>query len=212
MFGVSPFGQYSLSGYTDQPVNLEGVQATIALGTVTIDAISNVDVLLNTNLLTGSIGSATQTGTAVQDLITNLTTLSLGTITPKAAADVVVTTNLSTLSSGSVTIKAAADVIPTTNLTTLSLGNTTITGFANVSPTTNLATIGLGTVTPKANADVAVTTNLAGTISVGTVSIVAKAVVIPTASPMTFSVTGPGVITWNDINTNASQTWTNIET
>ena len=146
MFGVSPFGQYSLSGYTDQPVNLEGVQATIALGTVTIDAISNVDVLLNTNLLTGSIGSATQTGTAVQDLITNLTTLSLGTVTPKAAANV------------------------------------------------------------------AVTTNLAGTISVGTVSIVAKAVVIPTASPMTFSVTGPGVITWNDINTNASQTWTNIET
>ena len=212
MFGVSSFSQYSLSGYTDQPVNLEGVQATIALGTVTIDAISNVDVLLNTNLLTGSIGSATQTGTAVQDLITNLTTLSLGTVTLKAAANVVVTTNLSTLSSGSVTIKAAADVIPTTNLTTLSLGNTTITGFANVSPTTNLATVGLGTVTPKAAANVAVTTNLAGTISVGTVSIVAKAVIIPTASPMTFSVTGPGVITWNDINTNASQTWTNIET
>ena len=40
-----------------------------------------------------------------------------------------------------------------------------------------------------------------GTVSVGTVSIIAKAVV-----------TGPGVITWNDINTNASQTWTNVET
>ena len=61
-------------------------------------------------------------------------------------------------------------------------------------------------------ADVGVTTNLAGTVASGTVTIVAKAVVIPGTNLLTSAVTGPGVITWNDINTNASQTWTNVET
>ena len=145
MFGVAPFGQYSFSGYTDQPVNLEGIQATISLGNIATIA-ANAQVALTGNGLTTSIGSATQTG------------------------------------------------------------------FANITVLTNLATVGLGTITPKAAADVVVTTNLMGTVSVGTVSIIAKAVVIPTTNVLTSSVTGPGVITWNDINTNASQTWTNVET
>lgn len=145
MFGVSPFGQTSFSGFTDQPVNLEGIQATISLGNIaTISA--NADIFLTGNGLTTSIGSATQIGAA--------------------------------------TFSAA----------------------------TNLVTVGLGTITPKAAADVVVTTNLMGTVSVGTVTIIAKAVVIPTTNVLTSSVTGPGVITWNDINTNASQTWTNVET
>jgi len=145
MFGVSPFGQYSFSGYTDQPVNLEGIQATISLGDIaTISA--NADIFLTGNGLTTSIGSATSAATATSSV------------------------------------------------------------------TTNLVTVGLGTITPKAAADVVVTTNLMGTVSVGTVTIIAKAVVIPTTNVLTSSVTGPGVVTWNDINTNASQTWTNVQT
>mgnify|MGYP003645704664 FL=1 len=145
MFGVSPFGQYSLSGYTDQPVILEGIQATISLGSIaTISA--NADVSVTGNNLTTSIGSATQIAAANITAITNLATVSLGTITPKAAANIVVTTNLM------------------------------------------------------------------GTVSIGTVTIIAKAVVIPTTNVLTSSVNGPGVITWNDIATGASQTWTNVET
>ena len=145
MFGVSPFGQYSFSGYTDQPVNLEGVQATISLGNIA-------------------------------------------------------------------TIEANADVTPNSNIANIAIGSLGFVGKANVLVTTNALTSSLGSATPKAAADVGVTTNLAGTVASGTVTIVAKAVVIPGTNLLTSAVTGPGVITWNDINTNASQTWTNVET
>lgn len=145
MFGVSSFGQYSFSGYTDQPVNLEGVQATISLGNIA-------------------------------------------------------------------TISANADVTPNSNIANISIGSLGFVGAANVLVTTNALTSSLGTMTPKAAADVAVTTNLAGTVASGSVTIVAKAVVISETNLLTSAVTGPGVITWNDINTNASQTWTNVET
>jgi len=59
---------------------------------------------------------------------------------------------------------------------------------------------------------VAVSTNLAGTVGVGSVTIVAKAVEVLSTNLLTSSVNGPGVVTWNDIDVNASQTWTNIET
>jgi len=145
MFGVSSFGQYSFSGYTDQPVNLEGVQATISLGNIA-------------------------------------------------------------------TISANADVTPTTNIANISIGSLGFVGAANVLVTTNALTSSLGTMTPKGAADVAVTTNLAGTVASGSVTIVAKAVIAATTNQLTSSVTGPGVITWNDIDVNASQTWTNVET
>ena len=145
MFGVSPFGQYSFSGYTDQPVNLEGVQATISLGNIA-------------------------------------------------------------------TIEANADVTPNSNIANIAIGSLGFVGKANVLVTTNALTSSLGSATPKAAANVGVTTNLAGTVASGTVTIVAKAVVIPGTNLLTSAVTGPGVITWNDINTGASQTWTNVET
>ncbi len=145
MFGVSSFGQYSFSGYTNQPVNLEGVQATISLGNIA-------------------------------------------------------------------TISANADVTPTTNIANIAIGSLGFVGAANVLVTTNALTSSLGTMTPKGAAGVAVTTNLAGTVASGSVTIIAKAVVISETNLLTSAVTGPGVITWNDINTNASQTWTNVET
>jgi len=145
MFGVSSFGQYSFSGYTDQPVNLEGVQATISLGNISA-------------------------------------------------------------------IEANADVTLGTNVNNISIGDLTFVGAANVTVSGNALTSSLGSATPKGEADVTVTTNLAGTVASGTVTIVAKAVVLPGTNLLTSSVTSPGVITWNDINTGASQTWTNVET
>ena len=145
MFGVSSFGQYSFSGYTDQPVNLEGVQATISLGNIA-------------------------------------------------------------------TISANADVTPTTNIANISIGSLGFVGAANVLVTTNALTSSLGSMTPKAAADVTVTTNLAGTVASGSVTIVAKAVEVLATNLLTSSVNGPGVVTWNDIDVNASQTWTNVET
>ena len=45
MFGISPFGEFAFGESTHQPVNLEGIQATISLGDIaTISA--NADVTL----------------------------------------------------------------------------------------------------------------------------------------------------------------------
>jgi len=145
MFGIASFAEFAFGESTHQPVNLEGVQATISLGNIA-------------------------------------------------------------------TISANADVTPTTNIANIAIGSLGFVGAANVLVTTNALTSSLGTMTPKGAADVAVTTNLAGTVASGSVTIVAKAVVISETNLLTSAVTGPGVITWNDINTNASQTWTNVET
>jgi len=145
MFGISPFAEFAFGESTHQPVNLEGIQATISLGDIT-------------------------------------------------------------------TIEANADVTLGTNVNNISIGDLTFVGAANVTLSGNGLTSSLGSMTPKAAADVAVSTNLAGTVGVGSVTIVAKAVEVLGTNLLTSSVNGPGVVTWNDINVNASQTWTNVET
>ena len=145
MFGVAAFGEFAFGEATHQPVNLEGVQATIALGDISA-------------------------------------------------------------------IEANADVTLGTNVNNISIGDLTFIGTANVTLSGNGLTSSLGSMTPKAAADVAVSTNLAGTVGVGSVTIVAKAVVVPGTNLLTSTVNGHGVVTWNDINVNASQTWTNVET
>jgi len=145
MFGISSFAEFAFGESTHQPVNLEGIQATISLGDISA-------------------------------------------------------------------IEANADITPGTNVSNISIGDLTFVGAANVTVSGNAVTSSLGSMTPKAAADVAVTTNLAGTVGVGSVTIVAKAVEVLGTNLLTATVNGPGVITWNDINTNASQTWTNVET
>ena len=145
MFGISPFGEFAFGESTHQPVNLEGIQATIRLGDITA-------------------------------------------------------------------ARADADVSVSTNVNNISIGDLTFVGAANVTLSGNGLTSSLGSMTPKAAADVAVSTNLAGTVGVGSVTIVAKAVEVLGTNLLTSSVNGPGVVTWNDINVNASQTWTNVET
>ena len=145
MFGVAAFGEFAFGEATHQPVNLEGIQATIGLGNISA-------------------------------------------------------------------IEANADVTLGTNVNNISIGDLTFIGTANVTLSGNGLTSSLGSMTPKAAADVAVSTNLAGTVGVGSVTIVAKAVEVLGTNLLTSTVNGPGVVTWNDINVNASQTWTNVET
>ena len=145
MFGISPYGEFAFGQSTHQPVNLEGIQATISLGDIA-------------------------------------------------------------------TISANADVTLGTNVNNISIGDLTFVGAANVTLSGNGLTSSLGSLTPTAAADVAVSTNLAGTVGVGSVTIVAKAVEVLGTNLLTSSVNGPGVVTWNDIDVNASQTWTNVET
>ena len=145
MFGISPFAEFAFGESTHQPVNLEGIQATISLGDITA-------------------------------------------------------------------ARADADVSVSTNVNNISIGDLSFIGTANVTLSGNALTSSLGSMTPKAAADVAVSTNLAGTVGVGSVTIVAKAVEVLGTNLLTSTVNGPGVVTWNDIDVNASQTWTNIET
>ena len=145
MFGISPFAEFAFGESTHQPVNLEGIQATISLGDITA-------------------------------------------------------------------ARADADVSASTNIANISIGDLAFIGAANVTLSGNALTSSLGSMTPKAAADVTVSTNLAGTVGVGSVTIVAKAVEVLGTNLLTSSVNGPGVVTWNDIDVNASQTWTNIET
>ena len=145
MFGISPFAEFAFGESTHQPVNLEGIQATISLGDISA-------------------------------------------------------------------IEANADVTLETNVNNISIGDLTFVGAANVTVSGNAVTSSLGSMTPKAAADVAVTTNLAGTVASGSVTNIAKAVIAATTNQLTSSVTGPGVVTWNDVNVNASQAWTNVET
>jgi len=121
--------------------------------------------------------------------------------------------NQATISLGNLSAVAAdADVTLGTNVNNISIGDLTFVGAANVTLSTNALTVSLGSMTPKAAADVTVTTNLAGTVGVGSVTIVAQAVEALGTNLLTSSVNGPGVVTWNDIDVNASQTWTNVET
>ena len=71
-------------------------------------------------------------------------------------------------------------------------------------------TVSDGTVVVTAAADVDVTGSEMATVSSGTVTITADCNVTATGSELTISTTSAGVVTWNDITTSASQTWTEI--
>ena len=140
----------------------------------------------------------------------NELTASIGDVTISGVAEHPVTGNALTSSTGSVTVTAGATVTVSGNAVTATIGDTTLSGDANFAVTGNSATVSVGTAVAKANADVAVTGNQIGTIGSGTVTITADCLVIPTGSAITVQTTSAGVITWNDINLNASQTWTEV--
>jgi len=145
----------------------------------------------------------------------NSVTSSVGNIINIANATVVLTTAGSvTTSIGNFIVTDFQTVIPDTNVVTASTGTVTITGDANFAITGNVATAAVGDVVVKAGARVVLTTAGVATtaMSFDGTTIVAKAVIVPDGSVLTTSSTVGGVITWNDIDPNASQTWTNIET
>ena len=123
---------------------------------------------------------------------------------------VAVTGNSSTISIGNITITGVAEHAVTGNALTGSTGSVTVTAGATVTVSGNAVTATIGDTTLSGDANFAVTGNQIGTIGAGTVTITGDCVVIPTGSSITVSTTSAGVITWNDINLNASQTWTEV--
>ena len=140
----------------------------------------------------------------------NSSTISIGDVTISGVAEHPVTGNAVTGSTGSVTVTAGAVVTVDGSAVTASIGDTTLSGAANFSVTGNQVTISVGDVTPAAAANTSVTGSQMGTVATGTVTITADCVVIPTGSSITVQTTSAGVVTWNDINVNASQTWTDV--
>ena len=140
----------------------------------------------------------------------NAITASIGDVTITGVAEHSVTGNALTSSTGSVTVTAGATVTVSGNAVTATIGDTTLSGDANFAVTGSAVTLYTGTAVAKANADVPVTGNQIGTIGAGTVTITADCLVIPTGSSITVSTSSPGVITWNEINLNATQTWTEV--
>ena len=63
MFGISPFAEFAFGESTHQPVNLEGIQATISLGDITA-ARADADVSASTNIANISIGDLAFIGAA----------------------------------------------------------------------------------------------------------------------------------------------------
>lgn len=63
MFGIASFAEFAFGESTHQPVNLEGVQATISLGDIATIA-ANADVTATTNVANISIGDLTFVGAA----------------------------------------------------------------------------------------------------------------------------------------------------
>jgi hypothetical protein len=138
-----------------------------------------------------------------------LGTISIGNITISGVAEHQVTGNAITPATGSVTITAGAVVTVDGSELSFAIGDTTISGDANVSVTGNAVTVSVGTGNYKAGSINASGTNTI-TPSSGTVTITADCNVTLTGSSLTIATTSAGVITWNEINLNASQTWTNV--
>jgi hypothetical protein len=144
----------------------------------------------------------------------NSVTSSIGNVITNIDAAVTVTGNAVTAAVGDVVATDFAFVDVTTNLVTTAVGTVTVIGKANVTATTNVVTSSIGDAVTKANATVILTTagSVTASMSFDGTTIIGKAVVVPDGSQLTASSTVSGVITWNEIDPNASQTWTNIET
>ena len=94
----------------------------------------------------------------------------------------------------------------------LDLGTGTVTIISDVNFTTTGSPLTLQNATVTAYTDVTVdATKNALTLGNGTVIVTANADVVPSGVPMTLTTKEPGIITWNDIDPNATNVWVEIK-
>ena len=124
-----------------------GFDAISALPFATSGNESNVQVSVNGNSLSITIGSVGIIADAVTENLTpNAVSLGTGTLTITADANHTVTGNAVSLGIGAFTVNIDANATPSGNSLTLATGNVTITAGANVLPTGNA--LSLDTVEP----------------------------------------------------------------
>jgi len=206
-WGSGPWGEPAVT-----LVNVTGLAATSALGTVTTDAEANVAVTgqsatgavsgvgVNGNAVAvlPSIVSSVGTPSVLTNADANVTptgqeaTSAVGTVTVTGIANVDITGQEATASVGSVTVIAKADVDVTGQEAIGAVGTVAIIGLANVTPTGQEGTSAVGTVTIDAKANVNIT-GVDATSAVGSVTVDAEANVTPTGQEATGAVSGVGV-------------------
>ena len=154
------------------PVELTGVSATGAVGSVSVVAEANVPA---TGLqATGNVGSVTVSADANVAVTGEAGTTGLGSVTVVADANVAVTGVSSTGQVGSVTVTADANA-PVTGLQgTMGLGSVVVQADANVAVTGIAATVSEGSVTVTGDANVPAS-GLSATGGVGSVTVSADA-------------------------------------
>jgi hypothetical protein len=124
-----------------------GFDAISALPFASLGNENNVQVSVNGNSLSITIGSVGIIADAVTENLTpNLLALGTGTLSITADANHTVTGNAVSLGIGAFTVNIDTNVTPSGNTLTLATGNVTITADANVLPTGNA--LSLDTVEP----------------------------------------------------------------
>ena len=193
---------------TVEALRLQGVTASTGVGTVDIQAGSNVFVNATENGLQTGIGQAIEIITVDVFVDGVSATINIGEETPQANADVVATAlSLSTAIDG-VTIDLNTPVDVTGEEINTFVGEETPSGNADVSVTGSQLTLSIGDVDAVTKAEV---TGQELSSSIGSVTVTANSDINLTGISMTSSIGTVNVTAWQEIDTGVSNVWTEVD-
>ena len=213
-WGRSTWGSFTWNENIEFFANVSGVTMSTALGTTTQEVGTGVTVTLDSLQLTSSLGTTSQTGTALETLDSLLVGVALSgvTVSGEGSVGVIAPSDQLDFAIGTPFIDIFTQVDPVGQSMTSALGAPVVSADAVVTLGSLSTSFSTGTETVETGTGVIVSVStVAMSFAAGTAQGIGEAVVNVSGIDLTIVPGNPFSTPWANVVTNASNTWTEVD-
>ena len=213
-WGRNTWGSFTWNENIEFFANVSGVTMSTALGTTTQEVGTGVTVTLDSLQLTSSLGTTSQTGTALETLDSLLVGVALSgvTVSGEGSVGVIAPSDQLDFAIGTPFIDIFTEVDPVGQSMTSALGAPVGSADAVVTLGSLSTSFSTGTETVETGTGVIVSVStVAMSFAAGTAQGIGEAVVNVSGIDLTIVRGNPFSTPWANVVTNASNTWTEVD-
>ena len=213
-WGRNTWGSFTWNENIEFFANVSGVTMSTALGTTTQEVGTGVTVTLDSLQLTSSLGTTSQTGTALETLDSLLVGVALSgvTVSGEGSVGVIAPSDQLDFAIGTPFIDIFTQVDPVGQSMTSALGAPVVSADAVVTLGSLSTSFSTGTETVETGTGVIVSVStVAMSFAAGTAQGIGEAVVNVSGIDLTIVPGNPFSTPWANVVTNASNTWTEVD-
>ena len=213
-WGRNTWGSFTWNENIEFFANVSGVTMSTALGTTTQEVGTGVTVTLDSLQITSSLGTTSQTGTALETLDSLLVGVALSgvTVSGEGSVGVIAPSDQLDFAIGTPFIDIFTQVDPVGQSMTSALGAPVVSADAVVTLGSLSTSFSTGTETVETGTGVIVSVStVAMSFAAGTAQGIGEAVVNVSGIDLTIVPGNPFSTPWANVVTNASNTWTEVD-